>query len=259
MSVRPSPAQLGRMALTPKWLGLAVVLVVGIVLCVIAGRWQFSRTMDVLDAERAAQQAPIAVEQVALLDRPLGGDAVGRPVTATGQYLADEQVVVLHRSLDGQPGVWVVTPLELDDGSLIAVVRGWLPDAADSVPPTGRVDVTGALHPDERFYADARPPAGTAVAISSARLAQGWPAPTRPGFVILDGQQPTSPDDPRPVPSTVSVTDVPFPVRNFVYALQWFVFALFAALVYLRWLWLDAVRACEEQGESSEGRLQHVP
>jgi hypothetical protein len=36
------------------------------------------------------------------------------------------------------------------------------------------------------------------------------------------------------------VGDVAFPLQNFFYAVQWWVFALFAVVVYARWLYLDA-------------------
>jgi len=36
------------------------------------------------------------------------------------------------------------------------------------------------------------------------------------------------------------VGDVPFPLQNFFYAIQWWVFAAFAVVVYARWLYLDA-------------------
>ena len=41
-------------------------------------------------------------------------------------------------------------------------------------------------------------------------------------------------------PPTVQVGDVPFPLQNFFYAIQWWVFASFAVVVYARWLYLDA-------------------
>ena len=55
-----------------------------------------------------------------------------------------DQLVVPERELDGQGGYWVVTPLEMSDGSIIPVVRGWTAesDAATAVAPTGKVVVT---------------------------------------------------------------------------------------------------------------------
>lgn len=248
MSTRPRPADLARLALTPKWIGLGVVLIAFIGVAGLAGGWQWDRTLEVIEAERAAQGAAVPVQEVVTLGEQMPGSAVGHPVIATGTYAADDQVLVLHRSLDDEPGVWVVTPLDQADGSRVAVVRGWLPSEQSPgvTPPVGEVTVTGVMQPDERFYGDAKPEPGTAVAISSERFAEEWGVPTLPGFVMLTSQAPASSTDPKLVPATVQISDVPFPIRNFGYALQWFVFALFGILVYLRWLWLDAVRAQEE-------------
>lgn len=248
MTPRPRPADLGRLALTPKWIGLGLVLIAFIVVAGLAGGWQWDRTMEVIEAERAAQGEAVPVQEVVSVGESMPGGAVGHPVTATGTYASEDQVLVLHRELNGEPGVWVVTPLDLDDGSRVAVLRGWLPDAtaAGVAPPSTPVELSGVLQPDERFYADAQPEPGTAVAISSERLARDWGTPTLPGFIVLASQTPAAAADPQPVPPTVQMSDVPFPIRNFGYALQWFVFAVFGALVYLRWLWLDALRALEQ-------------
>lgn len=249
MSTRPRPVELACLALTPKWIGLGVVLIAFVVLAGLAGGWQWDRTMEVIEAERAAQGEALPIQEVLSVGEAMPGGAVGHPVTATGTYDLDDQVLVLHRSLDDRPGVWVVTPLDLDNGTRIAVLRGWLASERESgvTPPAGSVEIAGVLQPDERFYPDAKPAPGTAVAISTERLARSWDRPTLPGFVVLTDQTPMSPSDPKPVPPTVQVSDVPFPIRNFGYAVQWFIFALFGVLVYLRWLWLDAVRADEQR------------
>jgi hypothetical protein len=38
----------------------------------------------------------------------------------------------------------------------------------------------------------------------------------------------------------VQTSGVPFPLQNFGYAFQWWVFALFVVFAYVRWLSLDA-------------------
>lgn len=230
-----------RLARTPKWIGLGLIALAIVVACVLLGRWQYEQTFNIVQAERYAQSQPVEVEQVVTSDG-LPDESIGRPVTATGSYLPAGQVSILQRSLDGEPGVWILTPLELPSGAIVGVLRGWLPSAQSpgAEPPSGRVEVNGLMHPDEPFYADAVTDPGTALAISSERLREAWGAQTLDGFIMLTGQQPTSEPAPRPVPATVQTADVPFPLRNFVYAFQWWVFAAFALVVYGRWLWLDA-------------------
>ena len=246
-----APDRMLRLALTPRWLIGAFVLLVLMVAAVFLGRWQWDRTMSILDAERAAaaQPAPLGEVLAGWTDpAALPSEAIGRPVTVTGQYDADEQVIVTSRSLGDRPGVWVVTGLRADDGTVVAVLRGWLPSAsAPGVePPSGPVTVTGVLQPDEAFYADAPSAEGSVVAIASTRLAEQWQQPLLPGFVVLTDQEPPAAPAPVPVPPTVQTADVPFPLQNFFYAFQWWIFAAFGLVVYLRWLWIESRRVDEQ-------------
>ena len=246
-----------RLALTPRWLVGLLVLAGLIVLAVNLGRWQWDRTQTILAAERAAVAEPVDVRVVlgdAVDEVPAEG--IGRPVTASGRYAADRQAIVANRALDGQPGVWVVTGLGLDDGSVVPVLRGWLPDAAapGAAVPDGPVAVSGILQPDEAFYAGASAIDGTIAAISRDRLEELWQVPVRPGFIVLESTDPATPPAPDPVPPTVQTADVPFPLQNFFYAVQWWIFAAFGVVVYLRWLWIEAGRQPEDssQPEASE-------
>jgi cytochrome oxidase assembly protein ShyY1 len=44
----------------------------------------------------------------------------------------------------------------------------------------------------------------------------------------------------------VQTADVPFPLQNFFYAVQWWIFAAFGLVFYLRWLWIEAGRQPED-------------
>ena len=101
------------------------------------------------------------------------------------------------------------------------------------------------MHPNERFYPDAITEPGTAVAISSDRLAPAWGEATRSGYVMLTASSPEQSPAPEPAVPTVQTADVPFPLQNFFYAFQWWIFAAFVVLVYVRWLWLDVSESPE--------------
>ena len=236
-----SAAEMLRLARTPKWIGLGLVALAIVAACILLGRWQYDQTFNIIQAERYAQAQAVDVEQ-AVTPEGLPDESIGRPVTATGAYVASGQVAILHRSLDGAPGVWILTPLELSGGAIVGVLRGWLPSVQSpgAEPPRGTVEVAGLLHPDEPFYADAVTEPGTALAVSSSRMREAWGPRTLDGFIMLTGQMPMADPAPAPVPATVQTADVPFPLRNFVYAFQWWVFAAFALVVYVRWLWLDS-------------------
>jgi len=232
-----------RLALTPRWLAFAAVTLVLVAAAVFLGRWQWDRTQSILAAERAAASQAMPIEQVLPAGKAdLPDEVIGQPVTLTGTYEPSMQVAVTNRELAGNPGVWIVTGLRLADGRVAAVLRGWVTSADEvaAVVPTGSVTVTGVLQPDEAFYADAASAPGTVVSISSARLATMWGEPVLPGYVTLQTQMPPRNAAPAPVPATVQTGNVAFPLQNFVYAFQWWLFALFAIIIFLRWLLLEA-------------------
>jgi cytochrome oxidase assembly protein ShyY1 len=169
-------------------------------------------------------------------------------VIASGRYDRASQRYVASRELDGRPGVWVVAPLTLADGTVVAVLRGWVADvdeAADA-PPTGEVRVDGVLQPGETFYRSAPVrPDGLLLTISDEALREVWGGDLRSGVVVLESERPRPAAAPVPVPPTVRSADVSFPLQNFFYAIQWWVFAAFAVFVWVRWLRLD-VRAAQE-------------
>jgi cytochrome oxidase assembly protein ShyY1 len=237
-----------RLALTPRWLAAALGLLLAVTVCLVAGRWQWQRTQDVLAAERAAVAAAVPIEQViAPGSTDVPAESIGRPVTLSGSYDPAYQSIVPNRVDDGVAGVWVVTGLRLGDGSVVAVLRGSLAsaDAAGARVPSGPVQVEGVIQPDESFYADAADEPGKVAAVVGSRLSAQWGTDVLPGHIALVSQSPADPPAPTPVEASVQTADVPFPAQNFFYALQWWIFGLFAIVVYLRWLWLESRREDE--------------
>lgn len=237
-----------RHALTPRWLVALALLVLFIVACFFLGMWQWDRTSNILDAERAANASPAPITEV-MITEELDDATIGRPVIATGAYGAES--VVSGRLLGEQTGLWVVSQLAMADGRSVAVVRGWTPTEAEIETPTGPVEVLGIVHPDEYFYADAPTDGDTLVTIASPALEQEWGVDLLPGFLIITEQQPAPSGYPTPVPPTVQTADVAFPLQNFFYAIQWWLFALFAVVVYLRWLWMDARDSAPDSAQDS--------
>jgi cytochrome oxidase assembly protein ShyY1 len=233
-----------------RWVVAGVALAVLVVSFVVLGRWQWDRTQDILAAERAALVEPVDVGQVLGPDG-LPNEAIGRTVTVTGEYAPGLTAVVTGRALDGAAGDWIVSGVPQPDGTVVAVLRGWVPDGDLAQPPGGEVSVTGVIQPDERFFSAAPSSATSMAAIASDRLSEVWGVDVSPGFVVLADQVPARPGDPVPVPPTVQTADVPFPWQNFAYAFQWWVFAVFAIGVYARWVWLDVRSRREGYGGES--------
>src|SRR4051812_36952685 len=117
-----------RFLLRPRWLaGLALVIVV-VVAFVQLGFWQLRR-LDERHAYERLVASRLADPPVPVADAlSAGPEAVAfRRVTATGTFDPAHEVVLYGRSQDGQTGNHVLTPLRLDDGSAIAIDRGWVP------------------------------------------------------------------------------------------------------------------------------------
>lgn len=232
-------------ALQPRWLALLVVV---LVLCAVfawLGSWQLgvAQSKGVLQAAREQQARPEQpVDEVLLPQQPFTSDLDGRKVTATGTYDAAEQVLVPERLQRGVPGWWVVTALRTSSG-LLPVVRGWVPSpthpgTSPSAVPTGPVSLRGVLQPDDGAPAQVSTlPAGQLPQIDAADLVNRWGGPIYNGYVLLAGQQAAvNGPQPEPVPAPTP-TSPGIAWRNAAYAVQWWVFAGFAVL-----LWWKMVR-----------------
>jgi surfeit locus 1 family protein len=75
-------------------------------------------------------------------------------VRLQGRWLAGRTVYLDNRQMEGRPGFYVVTPLELRPGDAVLVQRGWLPrDATDRsrlapvATPAGPVQIFGRIAP----------------------------------------------------------------------------------------------------------------
>jgi cytochrome oxidase assembly protein ShyY1 len=240
-----------RTALKPRWLGLFAVLVVVVTSFTWLGLWQFNVAQDKSREELAAAAAarPVVPLQEALRPHaPFPDGGAGRRVTATGRYAADDQLLIAPRRLGGRDGAWVVTPLVLDStGATLAVVRGFVagePGAtAVPEPPAGTVTVVAALAPGESpAQAPATVSSGADVrgSIDLAELVNEWPGDLYNAFGFAVEERDGDPSG-APVPAA-GLERVPPPVigesglswRNAAYALQWWIFAAFAAYMWFR-------------------------
>jgi cytochrome oxidase assembly protein ShyY1 len=245
-----------RTALKPRWLALFALLVLIIVTFAQLGLWQLhvARDKGLAEALRMAHEArPVMVDTVVQPHQPFPNAASARPVIATGSYAADGQVLVGPRRLEGREGYWVVTPLVVDDtGARLAVVRGFVANPADAgTAPRARVEVTGALAPGESPAQEQPRPTGSDEpvlgSLDLAVLVNRWPGELYNAFVFAGGETTV------PTHATVRPSDglqrVPPPQatggikwRNAAYALQWWVFAAFAAFMWVKMVREDARR-----------------
>jgi len=234
-----------RFALRPRWIISHVFVLAMVVAFIFAGFWQLSRLQEKRDRnDRVTARTAEEVADAADLARP--GDYAGaadlefRRTTATGTYLADQEVLVRARSRDSAPGSWILTPLLLNDGTAVVVNRGWISNGGqfESVPkrfraPDGEVTVSGLVRKTETRgrFGPKDPATGTLENLARAdvaRIDQQIDGDVLPFYLQLQEQDPAiTPQDPRPVPAP-ELDEGP----HLSYALQWFTFALMTVIIY---------------------------
>lgn len=235
-----------RTAFRPRWLALLGVVLVAATIMAQLGHWQFSRA--VAEGEQAQLEGlarePVDLTTLLTPQTLFPSDAVDRPVTVTGTWLADEQVLVAGVSADetdpdAPEGYWVVQALELSSGAVVPVVRGWRADAgtldADLAGPTGTVTVTGVLTiadpPVERGPGETSGlPAGQLEGVDVVELGRLWSQPLYTGYVRASGDavaEGLTAVSPLHAGSGVAL-------RNISYALQWWLFAGFGLFLWWR-------------------------
>ncbi|MDC5696961.1 SURF1 family protein [Intrasporangium calvum] len=240
--------------LTPRWVGLTIVMLLAVTACVFLGLWQLGVAQDegrkeAVAAAAALPRAPL--EQVTSPHSAFEPEFSNRPVSATGSYAAELGFVVPDRRLGGRVGSWVVGALETPEG-VVPVLRGFVEGtpAAAPAPPEGTVTVLGTLGPGESPRAGAALPEGQRTGIDLAELVNEWPGDLYNVVLLAASESAESVGSAVVDPSLSRVPppdlDTPLNFKNLAYAIQWWVFGLFAI-----WMWWKMFRA-EQQPAGSE-------
>jgi surfeit locus 1 family protein len=211
-----------------------------LILLVALGVWQLDRLewKEALILERESRSQAPAMALPDSLDDP--ASLQYRAVRARGRFLNDSEFYLAARTFEGQVGLHVVTPLALEDGRILMVDRGWIPDGrrdpatrpegqlAGDLELTGLVRLPGWtgpswLKPDNQpeknlwFWVD--PPAMAAAAGLEPVIAEIYldagPA-ENPGGWPKGGQ-----------------TRIELPNDHLQYAVTWFTLALALAVIYV--------------------------
>ncbi|WP_183095216.1 SURF1 family cytochrome oxidase biogenesis protein [Nocardioides stalactiti] len=232
-----------RFLVSRRWFGFfLVVLLLGVGTWWL-GEWQFGRLDDKQERnaviEANAHEDPVPVGEVLAVGEPVAPQEEYTVVEATGTYDVAETLIVRYRTRDSAPGVDVVVPLVLEDGSTLVVDRGWLAydgrmaDAADAAPPppAGEVTVTGWVRVDGEGDST-RVSDGGMRAISSVEVGEALDKEVLGGFVELLTEDPESATalEPFEEPDTGEGP-------HFFYGLQWWFFGIlaFGGFGYLAW------------------------
>lgn len=227
-----------RFALRPRWLLSHVIAVASVVALAFLGLWQLDRH-DQRAARNATVEAraelPVAPVAAALASADDPDELRFRRLAAEGTY-GDEVLLVDNRSLEGLPGAWVLAPLELADGSVLAVNRGFRFSSEGAVEPPaspqGPVRVEGTVAVWESDDCGVRRddegrPLGTACLRRDA-AAEAFGIDVLPVVLQRQASDPAEADVLKTVPAPELDAG---PHRS--YAVQWFSFATLAAVTYL--------------------------
>jgi len=225
-----------RFLFTPKWLIFHAIVLAAIVLMVNLGFWQLRR-LDERKEFNATVEARYDADPVPI-DELLGSGAAldeieWRPVTASGTYLPDRSVVVVNRSQHGAAGRNVVVPLELADGRILLVNRGFVPLIVADVPdvPATDVEVLGRVRQtQERRLGQLSDPADGVLTevqrVDIARLSEQLPGEVLPMYLDLAE---SNPPEVGGLPEAIAPPDLS--ERNHLsYAVQWFIFSIAVAV-----------------------------
>ena len=190
-------------------IGLAAIAVVVAGLCVWAAFWQLDR-LHQRRARNAVLEARLALPPLPVRRDITADSARQRRVVAQGVYEFSAERTWPGRSFQGTPGVALVTPLRLADGSAVLVDRGWVPSP-------------DAFHVDHTLYREPDTATVTGIALIPPRgRGDVAVAGFLPFVVQLESPDPTR-GLPRRWPSP-TFDDGP----HLSYAIQWFSFALIA-------------------------------
>lgn len=248
---RAKPATDYRFVWRPGWILSHIFVLACVVLFIVLAFWQLSRLDErrTYNATVAARESDEVLPLQTLL--PAGPEADKaqieevqyRPVTVTGTYAPDQEVLVRNRTSNGMPGFWMVTPLVLEDGTAVAVNRGWVPFATtdpdgpwpEYEPTPGVVTVTGMIREGQvRTSGFVGGPTDAAEGrlttlsrVDLGRLQQQVDETLYPVSIDLRTQQPAPGPLPVPVPEPELGEG-----SHLSYAGQWFLFALLTVIVY---------------------------
>lgn len=230
-----------------RWVTLAVV-----VLMLVLGRlgvWQLNRLaerrLQNIDRAAALAAAPVDLNATQTLNAALSNEELAeltnRDAVVVGEYDVDHQLVLKLQSLNGEPGVRLITPLLIDGGEAAVLVdRGWISDndvAAGNFYTDnleGLLAVNGYLAPPEiitRQGAGSSVPTGPLNEIFRVDIAGIQQLVPYPLVSMYLREAPIDEDTSPPIriAKEVDLSEGP----HLGYAIQWFIFSLGLGVAYV--------------------------
>lgn len=251
-----------KFAFSRRWLSYLALVVAFAIACSFLAMWQLARREEArLEIERVDanwESAPRPIADVLPELDSFEADDKWMPVTMSGRYLPEEQLLVRGRPMNGNPGFEVLVPFQLDDGSVFIVDRGWVPPGNEQetpqnvpAPPEGEVTVVVRLKAGEPEIAGRSAPEGQIATIHLPDIADRVGEPTFTGaYGLLASEEPAPAS--RPAATAKPVADEG---PHLSYAFQWFVFGIMA-FIALGWAIRQEFRARNEDDPAERERAE---
>ena len=223
-----------RLLLTRRWLGYLALTVAFAVVASLFGMWQWDRRGQAVAAiekvDSNYDRAPVPLTSV-LGSESLNADTLEWiPVSLSGRYIPEEQVLVRTRPRSGSVGFEVLIPFVTEDFSVI-VNRGWVStgesqDFPDEVPqaPAGVVELVARIKPTEPLLRGRGAPEGQIASIHLASLQELTSVDIREDFFVTLGEENPQPAR-SPLPTVRPEIDEG---PHLSYTFQWYLFAVMA-------------------------------
>lgn len=116
-----------------RWWIATVVGALGVCLGMALGFWQLDRAAQKTRAQALLQAqshaAPLdarVLQERLAVSGDMPAEWMHRPVVVQGQWRPEHTVYLDNRQMQGRPGFFVLTPLQLDSGHVVLVQRGWI-------------------------------------------------------------------------------------------------------------------------------------
>ena len=245
--------------LKPKWIGFHLLCLAAVVGMIGLGLWQLRRLDDKQTFNARVTEhtnADVVPLDNTLLDGP--ADEISyRRVSATGTYLSEPEFEVVNVTQGGTTGRNAINALQMADGTLIIVNRGFVPTGVPvPAPPSGEVQLLSRLKVGQVAGTGQPTDDGSQKLteirrVDLAALGQQFDQPLAPVYLELLESAPAEPG---------SVAPVAFPELgegpHLSYAVQWAIFSISVAVG-----WVFAVRKSvrARTGESAPRKRRGPP
>lgn len=243
-----------RLALTPRWLGTLLLVLVLATAFVGLSVWQANRAEHKNDATVHQGASRLKdFNDVVEAEVPTPARVAYQRVRLSGKFLPKDQVVVADKYASHHKGYWVVTMFVPDGAKLgvhahgdddkpiaIPVVRGFSDDkkvAQSSRAPGGTTQLDARLNPIDAPINSSRADAGTVGSISTAQLVNLFDVYSYSASLFVDADQQS-----KVAGSDLSHVKIDepqsggFDLQSGVYAIEWLFFAGFALYMWWRLL-----------------------